>query len=199
MLIVPGFAIVKRLSQSDGLIVYQAVRSAPASGAVPPSAAGQKVLLKLPHAAQPAARLLAALQHEFNLLRSLDVPGVVKAHSLEPIGSSLALVLEDFGGSSLRSLFPRPSALKTVLQVAIAVADTLASLHRIPVLHKDLKPDSILFNPDTDEVKLAELSLATRLSQEPQRALNPTLQEGTLRQKTRAPSDISVMSRAARL
>lgn len=177
MLTVPGFAIVNKLSQSDGLVVYQAVRSAPApsGGAV----AGQKVLLKLPQAAQPAPRLLAALQHEFNLLRSLDLPGVVKAHSLEPLGSSLVLVLEDFGGASLRALFSRPPALRTILQVARAVADTLASLHRIPVLHKDLKPDSILFNPDTGEVKLADLSLASRLSQEPQRALNPTLQEGT--------------------
>lgn len=186
MLIVPGFAIVKKLSQSDGLVVYQAVRSAPTptGRAEVASAAGQKVLLKLPQSAQPAPRLLAALQHEFNLLRSLDLPGVVKAHSLEPVGSSLALVLEDFGGASLRSLFPRPPALKTILQVALAVAETLAALHRIPVLHKDLKPDSILFNPDTGEVKLADLSLASRLSQEPQRALDPTLQEGTARQKS---------------
>jgi serine/threonine protein kinase len=129
------YTIVDKLHEGSETVIYRAIRDA---DQLP-------VVIKTPRSEYPTSRALANLQHEFSMLRALDLPGVIKALALESRGNSLALVLEDFGGQSLYKLSAQqPLGIEKTLQIAIAVADTLAILHNQPIVHKDLKPHTDL-------------------------------------------------------
>ena len=120
------------------------------------------------------------LRHEYGLLRELDVPGVVKAHELVEAEGTQAIVLKDSGGSSLDALLNgRPLGLEAALHVGVEVARALAGIHRAPVIHKDIKPQNILVDPETGRVKLIDFGIATRLRRSASARRAPRL-EGTL-------------------
>src|SRR6185369_10634844 len=73
-----------------------------------------------------------------------------------------------------------PMAVDRFLPLAVRIAEALAVLHLQGIIHKDLKPQNILVNPQTSEVKLADLGLASRLPREAQPARAPELIEGSL-------------------
>ncbi|MEP0873779.1 AAA family ATPase [Trichocoleus desertorum AS-A10] len=63
--------------------------------------------------------------------------------------------------------------------MAIAITDTLGKIHAAHVIHKDINPGNIVFNPRTGVVKIIDFGIATRFSR-----TNPTfkslyLLEGT--------------------
>ena len=59
---------------------------------------GQAVIIKKTAAEDASAQDRAYLRHEYELLRSLDLPGVVRAYALEECAGGPALVLEAQGG-----------------------------------------------------------------------------------------------------
>ena len=67
------------------------------------------------------------------------------------------MILEDFGGESLR-IFIASQKLTILgfLTIAIKVAETLGEIHSKNVIHKDINPGNIVFNPATGQVKLIE-------------------------------------------
>jgi predicted ATPase/GAF domain-containing protein/ABC-type transporter Mla MlaB component len=170
MMRLAGYDIVETLHENIETVIYGGLSVTDA----------RPVILKCSRSEYPTPRVLARLQHEYGLLRGLDLPGLIKTHGLIRHGNGLALLLEDFGGHALDRITEPRLDLEAVLQIAISVAGTLEMLHSQPILHKDVKPHNILLNPTTRQVKLIDLSLATRLSQEPHRLLVPTALEGTL-------------------
>ena len=164
------YTLTDTLHDDGDTLVYRAV-----------AADGRTVVIKTGRDDPPSPRLLATLRHEYTLLRGLDVPGVVRAEALERVGGNLALVLEDCGGRPLHELTRAGRLdLGVVLHIGAALAATLAALHRLPLLHKDIKPGNVVYEPGTGAVKLIDFSIATRLSQEPQRPGVPGAIEGTL-------------------
>ena len=62
----------------------------------------------------------------------------------------MALVLRDFEGETLRDvLSSRFISLKEFLQLAIELTLSLGRIHKRGVIHKDIKPDNIKYNPKT--------------------------------------------------
>lgn len=49
---------------------------------------------------------------------------------------------------------------KTVMLLVARVADALHYAHRQNVVHRDIKPANIMFNPDTDELKITDFGIA---------------------------------------
>lgn len=68
------------------------------------AAGGFRVVLKYLDSEHPAPELLARWQHEYEVLRSIDSPHIIKARALESAGRSAVLVLEDFAACSLARL-----------------------------------------------------------------------------------------------
>lgn len=75
---------------------------------------------------------------------------------------------------------PLVANLDEFLTIALQIVQILEGLACNRVVHKDLKPQHILINPDTTQVKLIGFSLASLLPTEKQEIQNPDVLEGTL-------------------
>ena len=151
---------------------------------------GQPVAIKLLRNDFPRFNELVNFRNQYVIAKNLEIPGSVKAYSLETYQNHYALVMEDFGGISLSSYLDRLAEaskepleglpISEFLPMAIQIANSLDGLYRHHVIHKDLKPANILINPTTKEVKLIDFSIASLLPRQTQEIQNPNVLEGTL-------------------
>ncbi|GAB1539530.1 AAA family ATPase [Scytonema sp. NUACC21] len=141
----------------------------------------QPVILKVLKSDDPSLEEIAYLKHEYKIEKDLNLPGVVKALGIASYKNRLGLVFEDFGGKSLKQLLNTTKLdLETFLDIAIQLAQALADLHSHHIIHKDIKPANIIINPETEVVKLADLSLASQLDRETPQLIQTQHLEGTL-------------------
>jgi PAS domain S-box-containing protein len=119
--------------------------------------------------------------HEYTITRHLQHPQILETYSLESAQNGYALVMEDFGGISLRDWLDLTApSLKIKLQIAIDLTHALHELARHQIIHKDINPANILINPDTHQVKLIDFSIASLLPTETLEIRYPNILEGTL-------------------
>ena len=120
-------------------------------------------------------------KQEYQILRSLNSPRIVKAYDLISDRENLVLVIEDFGGESLSTLFSRQQfTLQEFLEIAIAICQSLEEIHAVDIIHKDLNPGNIVLNPKTKQLKIIDFGISTVLSPENPTLTNPEILEGTL-------------------
>ncbi|MEW6496760.1 MAG: AAA family ATPase, partial [Cyanobacteriota bacterium] len=171
MLNISGYKITKNLYESANSLIYQGQRQAD----------NQPVVLKILKQAYPPPEKIAGFKREYEITKSLDLKGVVNAYSLQNDHNNWAMVLEDFGGESLKQLMQtRQFSLSEFLSLAIQVADILGQVQQRHIIHKDINPSNIVLNPTTGQLKLIDFGIATVLSQENQTLRNPNVLEGTL-------------------
>lgn len=164
------YRITELLHKTERVSLYRAVHE---PDRVP-------VILKVLDPRHSRPRDLAQLKNEYALGTSLHTDAVVAPLALEADRESPTLVLADFGGEPLSRQLGAPMALERFLPLAVRIAEAVAALHHQEIIHKDLKPQNILINPRTSEVKLADLGLASRLPREAQPPRAPELIEGSL-------------------
>jgi serine/threonine protein phosphatase PrpC len=124
---------------------------------------GQDVVLKFPKPRPGLERLLrTALLREMWIATHVRSPFVAESRE-PPAGrrSSLYGVHPFYAGETLeRRLARRPlMSLTTGLDIAIKLTKAIAALHRAGVIHRDIKPDNVLLEPDGG-LKLIDLGVA---------------------------------------
>jgi len=122
---------------------------------------GRAVIIKRSVQAFPSARDVAQLEYEHSLLARLDHPGIVRAIGLVNDGDQLALILEDVGGADVRSLAVTQVPLDLFFTIALPLVDALGHVHAAGMVHKDVKPDNVVFNATTGQVLLIDFSIAS--------------------------------------
>ncbi len=139
------------------------------------------VVIKLSSSEQPTAREIARLRHEFAMLQAIDSPRVVRAYALEKHEHGVALVLEALDGHTLGELLRAGRlGLKKALHIAAAIAEILEDVHRLGIIHRDIKPHNILVHDATGDVYLIDFGMATSMTQEVRQADGSRTIEGTL-------------------
>src|SRR6185436_1457967 len=104
----------------------------------------------------------------------------VEPLALSTLDGSPALELEDFAGESLDRLVKAPLAVDDFLPLAVAVAAAVADIHSHGLIHKDLNPGSLYFDPKTRRVKVANFGAASRVAREQTAAAPERLLEESL-------------------
>ncbi|WP_437637695.1 AAA family ATPase [Sorangium sp. So ce854] len=164
------YAIIAVLCEGSDTLVYRGVRRDDR----------RPVVLKVLRRDHASPRALERLRHEHEVARAIDTTAIVKPYALEMLGDQPALVLEDFGGVSLDRLLEGPMPLERFFPLAVRITDALAELHRHHVIHKDIKPQNLLENPETGQVKITDLGIACLSPRESQDLARSRLIEGTL-------------------
>ena len=168
---IAGYTVIEPLYQGFRTTVYRAMQTAEQ----------RPVVIKLLRREYPSFSELVQLRNQYTITKSLAIPGVVQPLSLETVGSSYALVMEDWGGTSLSNYVQQQRlALTEVLAIALQLADILHDLAHHRVVHKDIKPANILIHPESKQVKLTDFSIASLLPKEAREIQSPNILEGTL-------------------
>ncbi|MEH2051660.1 trifunctional serine/threonine-protein kinase/ATP-binding protein/sensor histidine kinase [Nostoc sp.] len=169
---IPGYRIYDLLYSGSRTLVYRGYRE---TDSLP-------VVIKLLKNPYPSFNELLSFRNQYTIAKNLNSPLIIQTYSLEPYQNGYALVMEDFGGISLKDWRVGGSieSLMEFLEIAIALCNTLDILYQERIIHKDIKPANILINPETKQVKLIDFSIASLLPRETQTLINPNILEGTL-------------------
>ncbi|MGP1386071.1 MAG: EAL domain-containing protein [Thainema sp.] len=177
MIELPGYRIFEQLHAGLKSVVY---RGECVSNS-------QVVAIKILRNERPSFSDLVQFRNQFVIARLLNLPEVVQPHQLLPYGNGYALVMEHFGGVSLkewiehrRTSDPEPISLNEILAIALQLTEALNGLFHSRVIHKDLKPSNILIHTATQQVKLTDFSIASRLPRETTVVKTAGRMEGTL-------------------
>ncbi|MDC0707864.1 AAA family ATPase [Stigmatella sp. ncwal1] len=140
------------------------------------------VILKLPGSDYLDRRRTLEIQREYAIARRVEGEGIIRVFGVEEFTDRAALVLEDFGGRSLHHILQERGALGVdmFLDYAIRITTALGHIHRHGVIHKDIKPQNIIVNPDTGMLKIADFSISVAIALESVTPDNPTVLTGTL-------------------
>ncbi|MEG5036090.1 AAA family ATPase [Microcoleus sp. AT3-D2] len=176
MIKVPGIQVLAQIYESVNSDVYRGIREQD----------NKRVILKVLKQDYPTPSELTRYKQEYEITRNLNIDGVVKTYALEPYQRSLVIILEDFGASSLKQLFKGSVnvgpllSLEKFLKLAIKTADILGEIHTANIIHKDINPANIVFNPETEIIKIIDFGISTQLTRENPTLKNPNVLEGTL-------------------
>ena len=139
------------------------------------------VIVKLLKSEYPTLCELTQFCNHYAVAKDLDLPGIVQTYNLEHYRNGFALVMEDFGGISLKDyITAKKLSLSEFFQIAIQIVQILETLYSFGIIHKQIKPDHLLIDRETKQVKLIDFSIASLLPRENQELQNPKILEGTL-------------------
>ena len=176
MIEIDGYQISAQIYESPNSLVYRGIQQKD----------NQRVILKMLKQDYPTPAELTRYKQEYEIVRNLNLEGVVKAYTQKKYQKTLVIILEDFGGKSLKKLLETPGEqlgfadLEEFLRMAIATTDILGKIHAANVIHKDINPANIVFNPETGQLKIIDFGIATVFTRENPTLKNPDVLEGTL-------------------
>ncbi|MEM8674445.1 MAG: AAA family ATPase [Cyanobacteria bacterium P01_G01_bin.67] len=171
MISLADYQISVQIHQSNNSVVYRGKRK---QDDLP-------VIIKVLRQDYPTPTQITRYKQEYQITHNLAIPGVVKAYSLEKYQNTLVIIFEDFGGESLKILTERKQlTLREFLPIAISITVALGNIHTANIIHKDINPSNIVYNLETQELKIIDFGISTRLIQENLTLKNPDILEGTL-------------------
>ncbi|KOR34454.1 hypothetical protein AM228_23860 [Planktothricoides sp. SR001] len=168
---IAGYKILQTIHESPNSRVYRGLRESD----------NQPVILKVLKEDYPTPEKIRKYKLEYLITHNLNLQRVVKSYSLETYHNTLMIVFEDFGGKSLKSLMShRRFTLEEFLEIAIASADSLAEIHAANIIHKDVNPSNLVYNPETKVLKLIDFGIAVDFAKDSHLLETPQILEGTL-------------------
>jgi serine/threonine protein kinase len=175
MIALPGVAIQSKIYESSASLVYRGIRVQDE----------RALVVKMLKQDYPSPQELIRYRQEYEITRSLNIEGVVKAYSQQNYQRTLVILLEDFGGESLEQWMRQrpdfcPMPLSKFLRLTIELTDILGRIHAANVIHKDINPGNIVLNPQTGVVKIIDFGIATRFNRTNPTFKSPHILEGTL-------------------
>ncbi len=123
---------------------------------------GRPVTIKVSAGENPGEKDLRSFTHERDLLSYLCIAGVPQSYGVERYRGSYALILEAMPGQCLAGEGGiKDLGLRDTLVIGAKMAGILAGLHASNVIHQDIKPEAIFYDPGTGDVWLGDFESAS--------------------------------------
>lgn len=101
------------------------------------------------------------LKKEFETLMAIQHTGVVQALGLENVeGIGPCIIMEYIDGVTLDEWLSKEPALKEKRRICKEIADAIAYIHALGIVHRDIKPKNIMVTRIGEHVKLIDFGFA---------------------------------------
>lgn len=122
-------------------------------------------------------------KREYRILSDLckKIDGIGKPLKFIENNGTIIIVLEYEIGESLKKTISDQNCDKdSLLNMAIKIVDILGKIHENDIIHKDLKPENIIWNKEKNTIKIIDFDLAAELKSEKKQFQNTGVLEGTI-------------------
>ena len=169
---IQDYTILEKIAETRGSLVYRGRKEDEHDTAV----------IKVLKTQFPSLSEIARYKQEYELIKSIDLDGVIKTYDLLEHDGTFALVLEDFDGISIKDLLKKKKSydVKEFLKTAMKIADVMGKLHLKDIVHRDIKPHNILINQKSKILKITDFGISAVLTHENDEVYNPDFIQGTL-------------------
>ncbi len=139
-------------------------------------------LVKAFKTSNPSPSVLARFTREYDVIRTLNVDGILNIIDVLIKEDGIAIILEDFQGRPLPlgGRTGNPFSVEAVLKIAVQLAETIGQLHQAGVVHGNIRPRSILIDSDDRLVKVTGFGVEAELSVGNNDSYHPETIRGTL-------------------
>lgn len=158
-----AYTIEALLFQNDLLQVYSGIRNQDK----------MKVLIKLPIEKMVSSNTQNYLINESNVYTHLKGSYFLKWLDCTEIDNQTALIFEQTNAKPLTTYLNEHKTLELThfFKLALIIANAIEDMHALGVIHKNLNPDTILY--DGEELKIVDFSIASMLREEKFSVHNP--------------------------
>ncbi|MEH1886237.1 AAA family ATPase [Nostoc sp.] len=170
MIALPGFKIVTLLKAGVKAVIYRGIK---VKDECP-------VIIKGLRPEQCTRNNIEQLKHEYAIAQRLNTTAAVKVYALEMHQGMPYLIMEDFEARSLDQFLDQFQQPIPFLKIAIEITSKLAQIHAHYIVHKDIKPQNILVNLETNQVKIADFGIAAFIPYQQQVVSSSSRIEGSL-------------------
>lgn len=158
MINLPGYEIYEQIHENNRIEVYRGYTINEKKA----------VVIKALKEGVSAPVEMSKLMYEYEMIRNLNIEGIIRPLKLEQSGRTVALILEDVGAVSLREYMLHHDSvnLSAFLHIAIQLSEILERIHQEGIIHGDLKPENILVSSAAKQVYIIDFSTSIRISPE---------------------------------
>ncbi len=109
----------------------------------------------------------AKLIHEYNFLSELEMEGILKPTSYLTFKNKIILEYEPIHGITLRSYFAKGAvSVSMYATILLRAVQRLHQLHEQNILHLNIRPDTLLIHPNTNQIYLTGFGYAVQMKQQ---------------------------------
>lgn len=153
--LIKGYKFIEKLAVSKHSAVYLAEKES----------AGIKVVLKvlrqIPDLSDDIGAFDRFLQ-EYELIADLEHPNIVKIYDLGVSDDHAHIAMEYLSGGDLKQKMKAGISEQDAVDYLLQIASALAEVHKVGILHRDLKPGNIMLRDD-GTIVLIDFGLAKRM------------------------------------
>jgi serine/threonine protein kinase len=153
--LIRGYRFVKKLSASSHSAVYLATKESSDQEIV------LKVLRQVPEEVDSIGAFDRFLQ-EYELIAEIKHPNIVRIFDLGVGDDHAHIAMEYLDGGDLKQRIADGINENDAVRYLREIADALSEVHKVGILHRDLKPGNIMLRAD-DSIALIDFGLAKRM------------------------------------
>ena len=153
--LIRGYQMIRKLSASNHSAVYLARKESSEQEVV------LKVLRQVPDIADSIGAFDRFLQ-EYELIADIDHRNIVKIYDLGVGDDHAHIAMEFLDGGDLKQRIAAGINEQNAVSYLRQIASALSEVHKVGILHRDLKPGNIMLRGD-DSIALIDFGLAKRM------------------------------------
>ncbi len=153
--LVKGYRFIEKLAVSEHSAVYLAEKESEGINVI------LKVLRQVPDLSDGIGAFDRFLQ-EYELIAELEHPNIVRIYDLGVSDDHAHIAMEYLAGGDLKQKIRQGINEQDAVDYIRQIANALAKVHKVGVLHRDLKPGNIMLRDD-GSIALIDFGLAKRM------------------------------------
>jgi predicted ATPase/serine phosphatase RsbU (regulator of sigma subunit)/tRNA A-37 threonylcarbamoyl transferase component Bud32 len=144
-------------------------------------ALNKKVIVKNVSSGDDLNPAVVNLRNEYEIIKYLSDELELQAYDFIKHTDGFALVMDYIEGPSLREKITQgPMEIDTFFHYAIELTHKLQKIHSKKVIHKDIKPDNVIVENETNTLVLIDFGISTRLQKQESNWTPPNVLEGSI-------------------